>query len=167
MNFCPTHPPTPAVCSAFLKNCVIEFCPRSCSCGRVYSPRGHKSIFPILPFGCRSQRDSPQLPALLCSALLLAARPPLRLLVMKLLPIFHTLLPVGFFPWYTPNDGFDVKSLCFLVFKKTTTNKYGVVFSQRVTRTGTWNTLVPWCKRIARPCAKRLRLICKKMRVND
>lgn len=61
--------------------------------------RGHKSNLFLLAAkaSLTTQRDSPR--CRLSPALLLAACPPLCLLVMKLLPIFHTLLPVGFSPF--------------------------------------------------------------------
>lgn len=91
----------------YLFNCATEFCPiawnqqKSCSSRRVYSPGkliGYIHIFPFFFLTVKDsitmQRDSPC--CRLSSPLLLAACSPLCLLVMKLLPIFHTMILVGF-----------------------------------------------------------------------
>lgn len=149
----------------YLFNCVIEFClrawnqQRSCSPGRVYSlgkRRGHKSIFFLSFFWLQKT-------ALPCRGIPPAAG--------SLLPrsSLHVLRFAfwwwNFSPFFTPcsrwgfpliciEHGFDVKLLCFLIWKKPPTI-YCVVFLIQEAMHAVEYLALKW-KRIARPCAKKI-----------
>lgn len=146
VNLCPSHPPTPSVCSNIF-NCVTEICPRarnqqrSCSSERVYGPgklTGYKSnFFSILSFWLqKTVLPCRGIPPAAGSLLPCSSLHVLRFAFWwwNFFPFFALWSWWGFPLIYT---GFDLRLLCFLMLKK-----YNMLYSSCNNPCRQWNI---WC----------------------
>lgn len=135
----------------FLRLChKLETCKEAASLDVLSASEDINLLFCHPPFRLQKQRDSPS--CRLCSSLHVLL---FSLLVIKLLPIFHTLRPVGFSPWYTREQRLWSELLSNL---KKQTNM--VVFIEEAT--------VEYLMRkpCVRPCAKNEKHVFKKQTKN-